>query len=128
MLKSKQDIKDAIQERENELNSYEDLGCYNAAWCAGCIYAMNEILANWHDLYESQQLAYTIEDAKCHLWDFFFCKVLKHDECDRLVQRAVDDGTVNRIANRFLNTYDCDVSENDQYDAIICDMFPGEGA
>ena len=71
MLKSKKDIEDAIQERERELNSYEDLGCYNAAWCAGYICAMNYILASLCNLYESQQLAYAIDDTKDHLREFF---------------------------------------------------------
>lgn len=129
MLKSKKDIENAIQERKKELNSYEDQGCYNAAWCAGYIHAMQEILVNWRDLYESQnesqKLAYAIEDAKDHLWDFFCYDVcLKDDECDKRVEQAVKDGTVEKIALRFLNSHDCNIAENDQYESIIHDMFP----
>lgn len=127
MLKSKKDIEDAIQEREKELNSYEDLGCYNAAWCAGYICAMNYILASLCNLYESQQLAYAIDDTKDHLREFFEGDVcLKYDECEKRVQQTIDDGTVDEIARRFLRNHRSDVSENDQYYSIIHDMFPDE--
>lgn len=127
MLKSKKDIEDAIQEREKELNSYEDLGCYNAAWCAGYICAMNYILASLCNLYESQQLAYAIDDTKDHLREFFEGDVcLKYDESEKRVQQAIDDGIVDEIARRFLRNHRSDVSENDQYYSIIRDMFPDE--
>ena len=127
MLKSKKDIEDAIQDRERELNSYEDLGCYNAAWCAGYICAMNYILASLCNLYESQQLAYAIDDTKDHLREFFEGDVcLKYDESEKRVQQAIDDGTVDEIARRFLRNHRSDVSENDQYYSIIRDMFPDE--
>lgn len=127
MLKSKKDIKDAIQEREKELSSYEDLGCYNAAWCAGYIRAMNDILASLCNLYESQQLAYAIDDTKDHLREFFEGDVcLKYDESEKRVQQAVENGTVEKIARRFLRNHRSDVAENDQYYSIIRDMFPDE--
>lgn len=127
MLKSKKDIEDAIQEREKELSSYEDLGCYNAAWCAGYIRAMNDILASLCNLYESQQLAYAIDDTKDHLREFFEGDVcLKYDESEKRVQQAVENGTVEKIARRFLRNHRSDVAENDQYYSIIRDMFPDE--
>ena len=127
MLKSKKDIKDAIQEREKELSSYEDLGCYNAAWCAGYIRAMNDILASLCNLYESQQLAYAIDGTKDHLREFFEGDVcLKYDDSEKRVQQAIDDGTVDEIARRFLRNHRSDVSDNDQYYSIICDLFPDE--
>lgn len=127
MLKSKKDIKDAIQERKKELNSYEDQGCYNAAWCAGYIHAMKEVLVSLCNFYESQQLSYAIDDTKDRLREFFSDDVcLKDDECDKRVEQAVKDGTVEKIAIRFLNSHDCNIAENDQYESIIHDMFPDE--
>lgn len=127
MLKSKKDIKDAIQEREKELNSYEDLGCYNAAWCAGYIHAMKEILVSLCNFYESQQLSYAIDDTKDRLREFFLDDVcMKYDECEKRVQQAVENGTVEKIARRFLRNHRSDVAENDQYYSIIRDMFPDE--
>ena len=127
MLKSIKDIKDAIQERKKQLNSYKDQGCYNAAWCAGYIHAMKEILVSWWVLYEGQKLVYVLEDAQDHLRDFFSYEVcLTDDECDKRVEQAVKDGTVEKIAIRFLNSHDCSVAENDQYESIIHDMFPDE--
>lgn len=127
MLKSKQDIKDAIQERKKELNSYEDLGCYNAAWCAGYIHAMKEVLVSLCNFYESQQLSYAIDDTKDRLREFFEGDVcLEYDESEKRVQQAIDDGTVDEIARRFLRNHRSDVSENDQYYSIICELFPDE--
>jgi len=127
MLKSKQDIKDAIQERKKELNSYEDQGCYNAAWCAGYIHAMKEILVSLCNFYESQQLSYAIDDTKDRLREFFSDDVcMKYDECEKRVQQAVENGTVEKIARRFLRNHRSDVAENDQYYSIIRDMFPDE--
>ena len=127
MLKNKQDIKDAIQERKKELNSYEDQGCYNAAWCAGYIHAMKEILVSLCNFYESQQLSYAIDDIKDRLREFFSDDVcMKYDECEKRVQQAVENGTVEKIARRFLRNHRSDVAENDQYYSIIRDMFPDE--
>ena len=127
MIKSKQDIRDAIEEHKKEYNSYNDPECYNAAWCDGYITAMREILDHWYDLYESQKLDYALEDAEEHLWDFFSYDVcLKDDECDKRIQQAIKDGAVEKIAHRFLNNYDCNVAENDQYYSIIRDMYPDE--
>lgn len=127
MIKSKQDIKDAIEEHKKDHDSYNDPECYNAAWCDGYITAMLDILDHWYDLYESQKMAYAFEDAQDHLWDFFCYNVcLKDDECDKRVEQAVKDGTVEKIARRFLNSHDCNIAENDQYESIIHDMFPDE--
>lgn len=127
MLKSKKDIRDAIEEHKKEYGSYNDHECYNAAWCEGYIHAMEEILSRWYDLYESQKMAYAFKDAQDHLWDFFCYDVcLKDDECDKRVEQAVKDGTVEKIALRFLNSHDCNIAENDQYESIIHDMFPDE--
>ena len=127
MLKSKQDIKDEVKRFDEEYNSYEDYECYNAAWCAGYVHALNEVLSSWYDLYESQKLAYALEDTKGHLWDFFSKEVcLTDDECDKRVEQAVKDGMVGKIAHRFLESHDCNVAENDQYESIIHDMFPDE--
>lgn len=127
MLKSKKDIENAIELHARELAHYDDTECYNAAWCDGYIYAMKEILASWRDLYEGQKLAYTLEDAQDYLWGFFSYEVcLTDDECDKRVEQAVKDGTVEKIARRFLESRDCDIAENDQYESIIHDMFPDE--
>lgn len=127
MIKSKQDIRDAVKQFDEEYNSYEDYECYNAAWCAGYVHALNEVLSSWYDLYESQKLAYALEDAKGHLWDFFSKEVcLKDDECDKRVEQAVKDGTAEKIAHRFLDSHDCNIAENDQYYSIICELFPDE--
>ena len=127
MLKSKKDIKDDIKRYKAEHDSYDDAECYNAAWCDGYIAAMGRILDGWYDLYESQKLAYALEDAEGHLWDFFCYDVcLKDDECDKRVEQAVKDGTVEKIARRFLNNHDCNVAENDQYESIIRELFPDE--
>lgn len=127
MIKSKQEIRDAIEEHKKDHDSYDDPECYNAAWCDGYITAMQEILDHWYDLYESQKLAYALEDAKGHLRDFFSNEVcLKDNECDKRVEQAVKDGTVEKIALRFLNSHDCNIAENDQYESIIHDMFPDE--
>ena len=125
MLKNKQDIKDAIQEREKEYNSYEDRKCYNAAWCAGYIHAMEEILVSLCNFYESQQLSYAIDDTKDRLREFFSDDdCMKYDECEKRVQQAVENGTVEKIARRFLRNHRSDVAENDQYYSIIRDMYP----
>lgn len=124
MIKSKQDIKDDIQERKKELNSYEDQGCYNASWCAGYIHAMKEILASWNGLYRGQKFDSAVEDAKAHLRDFFSNEVcLTDEECDKRVAKAVENGTVDVIAERFLDNHDCNIAENDQYYGIIQDMY-----
>ena len=127
MLKSKKDIEDAVKRFDEEYNSYENYECYNAAWCAGYVHALNEVLSSWRDLYESQKLAYALEDAQGHLLDFFSdCVCLTDDECDKRVDQAVKDGTVEKIARRFLDSHDCNIAENDQYESIIHDMFPDE--
>ena len=125
MLKNKQDIKDDIKRYKAEHDSYDDAECYNAAWCDGYIAAMGRILDCWCDLYESQQLSYAIDDTKDRLREFFSDDVcMKYDECEKRVQQAVENGTVEKIARRFLRNHRSDVAENDQYSSIIRDMYP----
>lgn len=127
MLKSKQDIENAIELHARELAHYDNPECYNAAWCDGYIYAMKEILASWRDLYEGQKLAYATEDAQSHLLEFLSREVfLSDDECDKRVGQAIKDGKISAIAHRFLNDHDCNVAENDQYYSIICNMYYDE--
>jgi len=129
MLKSKQDIGDAIEEHKKDHDSYNDPECYNAAWCDGYITAMQEILDHWYDLYESQKMAYAFEDAQDHLLDFFSNEVcLKDDECDKRVEQAVKGwyGRKKIWPSVSLNSHDCNIAENDQYESIIHDMFPDE--
>ena len=127
MIKSKQDIRDAIEEHKKEYDSYDDPECYNAAWCDGYITAMQEILDHWYDLYESQKMAYAFEDAQSHLLEFLSREVfLSDDECNKRVGQAIKDGKISAIAHRFLNYHDCNVAENDQYYSIICNMYYDE--
>lgn len=120
MIKSKQDIRDAITSVENNSR-------YNASFTNGYVTAMKEVLDAWWVLYDEQRLANAMEDAQDHLWNFLSREVgLTDDECDQRVDHAIEDGAIRRIARCFLNNHDCNVAENDQYYSIICNMYYDE--
>ena len=120
MLKSKQDI-------ENAITSVENNPLYNASFTNGYVTAMKEVLDAWLVLYDEQRLANAMEDAQDHLWNFLSREVcLTDDECDQRIDHAIEDGAICRIARCFLNNYDCNVAENDQYYRIISDMYYDE--
>lgn len=118
MIQSKQDIIDDIDLCQKF--SWR----FNASWIAGCCTAMRQILDEWDNIYEGQRLTYAVDDAQRHLWDFFSEELcLYDDECDLRVDQAIEDGTILQIAHRFLDNYDCNVAENDQYNSIIHDIY-----
>ena len=120
MIKSKQDI-------ENAITSVENNPLYNASFTNGYVTAMKEVLDAWLVLYDEQRLANAMEDAQDHLWNFLSREVcLTDDECDQRIDHAIEDGAICRIARCFLNNYDCNVAENDQYYRIISDMYYDE--
>lgn len=120
MIETRQDIKNAITSVENNPR-------YNASFTNGYVTAMKEVLDAWWVLYDKQRLANAMEDAQDHLWNFLSREVcLTDDECDQCVDHAIEDGAIRRIASCFLNNYDYNVAENDQYYRIISDMYYDE--
>ncbi len=87
----------------------------------GASYVMNE--DQIEAAYRYKQLQYRIEDAKGHIYDMF-----NECDCDEAVFKEKYGVTYNEIldcaedvAEQFLNDYDCNIPENDEFDFIIWD-------
>lgn len=95
----------------NNAGSYIDRKCREAAWCRGYAAAMQDILDSWDEIYQAHRLESAIEDAKSHLQDYI--------EPDDIYESVIHSGIPGIIAERFLDSHDCDVAENDQFESII---------
>ena len=89
-------------------------GSYDSGWSYGYANALDYILNNWDEIYQAHRMESAIEDAKNHLQDYI--------EDDDEYETVVNSGLPEAIAERFLDNYDCNVAENDQYESIIEDL------
>ena len=87
---------------------------YSSGWYYGYANALDYILNNWDEIYQAHRMESAIEDAKNHLQDYI--------EDDDEYETVVNSGLPEAIAERFLDNYDCNVAENDQYESIIEDL------
>ena len=87
----------------------------------GASYVMNE--DQIEAAYRHQQFKYRTEDAKGHIYDMF-----NECDCDEAEFKEKYGVTYNEIldcaedvAEQFLDDYDCNIPENDEFDFIIWD-------
>lgn len=87
----------------------------------GASYVMNE--DQIEAAYRYQQFKYRTEDAKGHIYDMF-----NECDCDEAEFKEKYGVTYNEIldcaedvAEQFLDDYDCNIPENDEFDFIILD-------
>lgn len=59
--------------------------------------------------YRTRELEYRINDAKTHASDTF--------------GKTIDDATAEELALLFLGNYDCNITENDQWNNILSQYF-----
>lgn len=59
--------------------------------------------------YRMRELEYRINDAKTHANDTF--------------GKNIDDDTAKQLALIFISNYDCDITENDQWNNILSQYF-----
>lgn len=59
--------------------------------------------------YRMRELEYRINDAKMHANDTF--------------GKTIDDATAEELALIFIGNYDCNITENDQWDNILSQYF-----
>lgn len=88
----------------------------------GASYVMNE--DQIEAAYRYKQLQYRIEDAKGHIYDMF-----NECDCDEAAFKEEYGVTYSEIldcaediAEQFLDDYDCNVPENDEFAFIIWDQ------
>ena len=89
-------------------------GSYHSGWSYGYACALDYVLDHWDDIYQGHRFESAVEDAKNHLQDYI------EDEDE--YETVVNSGLPEVIAERFLDNYDCNVAENDQYESIIEDL------
>lgn len=59
--------------------------------------------------YRMRELEYRTNDAKAHANETF--------------GKTIDDDTAKQLALLFINNYDCNITENDQWDNILSQYF-----
>lgn len=95
--------------------SYEAAHCYG--WLAGVRDAVDAILENKEIkrmVYKEVEFQYRVEDAKSHLYDY----IEDEDEYKAIINSDFPE----IVAERFLETHDCNAAENDQFEIIIESM------
>ena len=87
---------------------------FECGWQRGFASALESVLDQWDEIYQAHRMESAIEDAKNHLYDYI--------ENDDEYETVVNSGLPEVIAERFLDSHDCNVAENDQYESIIEDL------
>lgn len=86
-------------------------------WLCGAHAAVDAILENEEIkrmVYKEVEFQYRVEDAKSHLYDY----IEDEDEYKALINSDFPE----IVAERFLETHDCNAAENDQFEIIIESM------
>lgn len=91
--------------------------CYCIGWLSGAKAAVDAILENdeiRRMVYKEVEFQYRVEDAKSHLRDYI------GDE--KKYNAVINSGLPEVVAERFLDSHDCNAAENDQFEIIIEDL------
>ena len=118
-IQSKDDLVIRKNHHLNEAASYINKKCPEAVWHRGYAAAIQDILDSWDEIYQDHSLESAIEDAKSHLQDYI--------EPEDIYESVVHSGIPEIIAERFLDSYDCNVAENDQFESIIEQVLKEKG-
>ena len=110
-IKTKNDLVCLVKEQNRIAFFYKDQQSYDAAWHHGFSSALCSVFDSLDEIYQIQRMEHAIEDAKNHLYDYV------KDETE--YGTIIHSGIPEIIAARFLDNYDCNVAENDQYESII---------
>lgn len=92
-------------------------GCYCIGWLSGAKAAVDAILENneiRRMVYKEVEFQYRVEDAKSHLRNYIW------DEKE--YNAVINSGFPEVVAERFLDSHDCNAAENDQFEIIIADL------
>lgn len=110
---TKKKIYESMEYHRKTFESYTG-DSFECGWQCGFASALESILDHWDDIYQGHRFESAVEDAKNHLQDYI--------EDDDEYETVVNSGLPEVIAKRFLDNYDCNVEENDQYESIIEDL------
>lgn len=112
-----------------EKAAYDDCSFSDYNYEMGYVGALNYILENFDALYLGQRRQSLVEDAEDHIYSYFESRY-DGDDSDELpetleerYQRALDAGDAEKLAEIFQNKYDCNISEDFQWDTIVEDFY-----
>lgn len=114
---------------KHKLAAYDDCPFSDYNYEMGYVGVLNHILEHFDELYLGQRRQSLVEDAEDHIYSYFESRY-DGDDSDELpetleerYQRALDAGDAERLAKIFQNKYDCNISEDFQWDTIVEDFY-----
>lgn len=109
--------------------AYRDYSFSDYDYEMGYVGALNHILEHFDELYLGQRRQSLVEDAEDHIYSYFESRY-DGDDSDELpetleerYQRALDAGDAEKLVEIFQNKYDCNISEDFQWDTIVEDFY-----
>lgn len=127
---TKKDLQVMVNEHENKAATYFHNENNNSGYFEkGLATALAFIVEHFDELYLGQRRQNLVEDAEDHIYSYFESRY-DGDDSDELpetleerYQRALNEGDAERLAEIFQNKYDCNISEDFQWDAIVEDFY-----
>lgn len=115
---TKQELTTIMNQFKHLAESYQDQSCYNAGYDYGFADALRCVINSYELIYQAVRTEHAIKDVSNHLRDYI--------EDDAEYEQAIANGIPEIVVERFLDNYDCNVAENDQYESIIEDVLKWE--
>ena len=119
-------IRAEIAHYQNEHDTYQNPGCYNAAWCAGFVDGASKVLSVLESpdkIYAAVKLANRAEDAKDFIADYFSDNCSGEAEARACYAHAMCCRDDIAIAKQFIDNHDCNVSDNARFEAVVRNFY-----
>lgn len=128
---TKKDLEDLAKENEKRIEIFRSLGKNDSAnfsygYAAALYYVVKHIDELCEDVYQNKLMQRATEEAKYYIREYFQnkydCEWLT-DEIEDRIQRAIDEGDAETIANSFIDSADDGLPNDDWCESIVRDFY-----
>ena len=130
---TKKDLENIASKNEEDANQYMALGNnVGSAFCSGYAMALRFVLRNFSELcdnfHQDKLEQRAIEEARFYIRQYFQNKYgyddeWSADEIENRIQRALDEGDAETIANSFIDSADDGIPNDEWCGSIVRDFY-----
>ncbi len=128
---TKEDLDNIANKNEEDANQYVALGNnVGASFCSGYAMALRFVLRNFSELcdnfHQDKLERRAMEEARFYIREYFQDKYNYEwttDEIEARIQRALDEGDVETIANSFMDSVDDGIPDDEWCSNIVRNFY-----
>lgn len=129
---TKDDLEFVRDNHELNKKSYDDHATCGYNYEDGYVDALNFVLEHLDELceeiHEDELMRHATEEAEYHIREYFqykyeYDKNWTSDEIEDRIQRAIDEGDAETLANSFIDSADDGIPNNEWCETIVRDFY-----